>query len=170
MATGEHFDHFPIRDSSILVRLPKKAFQSADVRGAELYDVRTGVQLREIYPTLDVQELQRAQTICAESAQAIMKSGVPAWVDPAADLSKVVSILDIRQRKLDSVVADSVLDQLRVIIGLLREYLEAAESAQPEEKFWLAQQLLSLLQKFSGRELAELREIVDWFNSRPKRP
>ncbi|MEW6533860.1 MAG: hypothetical protein AB1473_23730 [Thermodesulfobacteriota bacterium] len=170
MATGEKFDHFLIRDSSILVRVLRKARQAGDVREAELYDVRTGVQVREIYPSLDVQELLRAHPISAASAQVIMKSGAPAGADPAVDLSKVINILEIKQRRLDSVVADSVLDQLRVIIGLLQEYVEAAESAQPEEKLWLSQQLLSVLQKFSGRELAELREIVDWFNSRPKKP
>ena len=37
-----------------------------------------------------------------------------------------------------------------------------------EERFWLSQQALSLIRKFSGRELSELEEIVEWLKRQPK--
>jgi hypothetical protein len=51
----------------------------------------------------------------------------------------------------------------------LNEFLHVADGAQSEERFWLSQQALALVRKFSGRELAEFEEIVDWFKNRPKR-
>jgi hypothetical protein len=78
-------------------------------------------------------------------------------------------MLDIKQRRLDSVVADSILDQLRVVRDLLHDFLSVATQANSEERFWLSQQVLSLLRKFSGRELAEMEEIVQWFKRRPRR-
>jgi hypothetical protein len=50
---------------------------------------------------------------------------------------------------------------------VLHEFLDAADHAQKEERFWLAQQVLTLVRKFSGRELAELEGIVEWFKRRP---
>ena len=47
------------------------------------------------------------------------------------------------------------------------EFLDAADHAQKEERFWLAQQVLTLVRKFSGRELAELEGIVEWLKRRP---
>jgi hypothetical protein len=86
---------------------------------------------------------------------------------PTVDLSKVVNILEIRQRKLDAIVADSIIDQVRVIANLLHDFLTVADLAQKEERFWLSQQVLTLVRKFSGRELAELEDIVEWFKSGP---
>ena len=79
----------------------------------------------------------------------------------------MVTILEARQRKLDAVVADSIFDQLRILTNVLHEFLDAADHSQKEERFWLAQQVLTLVRKFSGRELAELEGIVEWFKRRP---
>ena len=127
-----------------------------------------GIALR-VYPDLQDYELCRGYLLSAEGAAVILRSGTGIRMDPSADHAKVVPILDAKQRKLDSVVSDSILDQIRVIERLLREFLRVAEGAQREERFWLAQQALSLVRKFSGRELAELEEIVDWFKTRPPR-
>lgn len=137
--------------------------------GYEFFDVRTGVQLKEIHPELQGGELDRGYAILEDHAAAIRKSGTSVLAGPSVDLSKVVSILEAKQRKLDSVVADSILDQLQVIRDVLDGFLSVSRTAGEEERFWLSQQLLSILRKFSGRELAELEEIVDWFRRRPKK-
>jgi hypothetical protein len=165
METEEQYDHILIRDATVLVRFPK-GIRDSD-RASEFFDVRTGVQLREIHPSLQPVELDRGCLLSKEAASAILRSGAPIMIDPSADSSKVVTILEAKQRKLDSIVADSIIDQLRVMTLLLQEILDAASAAQKEERFWLAQQVLPLIRKFSGRELAELEEIVDWFKERP---
>lgn len=167
METEEQYDHILIRDATILVRFPKGI---RDSEGAsEFFDVRTGVQLRGIHPSLQPVELDRGYLLSEEAASAILRSGAPIMTDPSADLSKVVTILEAKQRKLDSIVADSILDQLRVMTVLLQDILDAASAAQKEERFWMAQQVLPLIRKFSGRELAELEEMVDWFKERPRK-
>jgi hypothetical protein len=167
METGDGYDHILIRDAAILVRFPKGG---RDIESAsEFFDVRTGVQLRQIHPSLQAVELDRGYLLSREAANAILKSGAPIVSDPVADFSKVVTILEVRQRKLDAIVADSIIDQLQVISDLLRDILNAASKAQKEERFWLAQQVLTLVRKFSGRELSELEDIVDWFKRRPRK-
>ena len=167
METGDGYDHILIRDAAILVRFPKGG---RDIESAsEFFDVRTGVQLRQIHPSLQAVELDRGYLLSQEAANAILRSGAPIVSDPAADFSKVVTILEVRQRKLDAIVADSIIDQLQVISDLLRDILNAASTAQKEERFWLAQQVLTLVRKFSGRELSELEDIVDWFKRRPRK-
>jgi len=151
------------------VRVSGRQGRSREDREARFFDVRTGVELKEIHPPLTQDELERGYLLNDEHAKAIMKSGTTMLVSPLLDPSKVVSILDIRQRRLDSVVADSILDQLRVVCRLLERFLDAAQKAEEEERYWLSQQVLTLLGKFSGRELAELEEIVDWFTSRPRK-
>ena len=167
MKTEDRYDHILIRDATVLVRFPKGIRDSES--GSEFFDVRTGVQLREIHPSLQSVELDRGYLLSEEVASAILRSGAPVMINPSVDLSKVVTILEAKQRKLDSIVADSIIDQLRVMTLLLQEILDAANAAQKEERFWLAQQILPLIRKFSGRELAELEEIVDWFKERPRK-
>lgn len=166
METGDRYDHILIRDAAILVRIPRECREQGEEVPVEFFDVRTGVQLRAIYPGLQDYELCRGHLLSQAGAAAILKCGTTR-IDRSADHAKVVPILDAKQRKLDSVVADSILDQIRVIERLLREYLRVADGAQREERFWLAQQALSLVRKFSGRELSELEEIVEWFGRRP---
>lgn len=169
MNREDQYDHFLIRDATVLVRLPRGCWKRGDENDPELFDVRTGVQIREIHPPLQEIELDRGHLLPEEFANAILKSGTPITADPSADPSKVVNILDIKQRRLDSIVADSILDQIRVIKQILETFLEVANGAQPEERFWLSQQALTLVRKFSGRELTELEEILDWFRNRPTR-
>lgn len=169
MDTDDRYDHILIREAAILVRVPHGCREQGEEVNAEFFDVRTGVQLRAIYPDLQDYELCRGYLISGEGAAAILRSGTGIRMDPSADHAKVVTILEAKQRKLDSVVSDSILDQIRVIERLLREFLRVADGAQREERFWLAQQALSLVRKFSGRELAELEEIVEWFKTRTPR-
>jgi hypothetical protein len=161
--------YFLIRDGNVLVRVLARPGGSVCESDAEFFDVRTGVQLKAIHPPLNSEELERAHQLTEAHGAAIIKSGTTMLVSPLFDSSKIVSILDIKQRRLDSVVADSVLDQLRAVCGVLQRFLDIAEKAQDEERFWLSQQVLTLLGKFSGRELAELEEIADWFTTRPKK-
>jgi len=169
MSEKDRYDHFLIREGTILVRIPRNGPETGPGIGYEFFDVRTGVQLKEIHPELQDAELHRGYPILEDHAAAIRKSGTSVLAGPSVDLSKVVSILEAKQRKLDSVVADSILDQLQVIRDVLDGFLTVSRTAGEEERFWLSQQLLSILRKFSGRELAELEEIVDWFRRRPKK-
>ncbi|MFH0822477.1 MAG: hypothetical protein V2B18_06975 [Pseudomonadota bacterium] len=114
-------------------------------------------------------ELTRAFPVPEDTAAGIMKAGNPTWGAKSAEGPKVVSILDTRRRRLDSVVADSILDQVRVIKDLLQSFLQVADPATPEERFWLSQQVLTFVRKFSGRELEELEDIVEWFRNKPGR-
>jgi hypothetical protein len=149
------------------VRVPAQEDVS-DVEGCpEFFDVRTGVQLREVHPPLQSTELNNAFLVADSVAESILKSGSATWLGPGVDLSKVVNIFEVRQRRLDSIVADSILDQVRVIRDLLQNLLDAAEGARPSERFWLSQQLLTFVRKFSGRELSEIEEMVDWFRRKP---
>ncbi len=168
---GEHdqYEYFLIREDQVLVRLCRSGEPSGEPVPAELFDVRTGVRLKEIHPPFNVEELQRGNELAANQAEVIMKSGMLAVSDTTIDFSKVVSILELKQRRLDSVVAESILDQVRVVRDILQDLLNVAASSRPEERFWLSQQVLSLLPKFSGRELTELREILDWMKKRPRK-
>lgn len=145
-----------------MVKIPLDSAEEYEMSGADFFDVRTGTRLKEIHPPINHEDIKRGRSIERVLAQAILESGCPVWMGYDADPSKVTSILEIRQRKLDSVVADSILDQVRVIHGLLSKFVQAASHAKPEEKYWLSQQLLTFVRKFSGRELAELDEIADW--------
>lgn len=169
MDISDQYDHILIRDATILVRVPRGCRTTNDEVTPEFFDVRTGVQLREIHPSLQDPELDRGYLLSEECAAAIVREGTPILSIPTTDLSKVVNIVDIKQRKLDSVVADSVLDQVRIIADLLQEFLNVADKARKEERFWLSQQALSLVRKFSGRELAELEDVVEWFKTRGPR-
>lgn len=162
------FDHILIREFCLLVRIPSSGtgYQLSD---AEIFDVRTGVQLPVIHPELQAAELDRGYKISEEAANVILKAGQTVLAIPTVELSKVVSILDIRQRKLDSVVADSILDQARKIADILQAFLQVADRAKAEERLWLSQQVLTFVRKFSGRELAELENVVEWFGTRPSR-
>ncbi len=167
MEAETSYDHILIRDAAILVRVPKGCREAGGENAPELFDVRTGVQLRQIHPSLQDAELRRGYLLSEESALAILKAGTTVVLGAPADLSKVVTILDMKQRKLDAVVADSILDQVRLIAELLEEFLDAADNAKKEERFWLSQQVLGLVRRFSGRELSELEKLVEWFKSKP---
>jgi hypothetical protein len=162
------FEYILIREFTILVRIPRDWSQQERVE-AEVFDVRTGVQLPAIYPELDRTELCRGYPIADQAAAMIVKSGQTVLTIPTADLSKVVNILDVKQRKLDSVVASSILDQVRKICDVLHNFLQVADRANPEERLWLSQQALTLVRKFSGRELVELENVVEWLSTRPGR-
>jgi hypothetical protein len=167
MEDSAAFKHILIRDSTILARLPLE--EEENMASAEFFDVRTGVKLKAIHPPLKHQDLERGYIIEEPLAHAILDTGSAGWMGPDSDPNKVTSILEVRQRKLDSVVADSIIDQVYVIKELLDKFLSAAQQAKPEEKYWLSQQLLTFVRKFSGRELAEMDEIADWFLKNIKR-
>lgn len=169
MEKNDQYDHFLIRDAMVLARVSGLSGRKQGDSEPEFYDVRTGVQLRGLHPPFQDVELLRGQRVSSEYAHLILRSGTTAWPDPSVDPSKVVTILDIKQRRLDAVVADSIIDQVRVVSELLQEFVSLADKAQTEERFWLSQQVLSLMNKFSGRELAELEEIVEWFKTRHPR-
>jgi hypothetical protein len=164
------YEYILIREATILVRLPREACSIHDEIDADFFDVRTGVQLPRVYPKVDTLELQRGHVLTAVQAGAIIRDGVVRGMEVVkANPAKIVTILDMKQRKLDSVVADSVLDQVRRISEILKEFMEIADAAPKEERFWLSQQVLTLARKFSGRELLELEETVHCFKNRPRR-
>jgi hypothetical protein len=165
MVCEADYEYILIREAMVLVRIPRRGESSSDQADPVFFDVRTGVQLPGIQPPLQSGELERGHSVPPAFAASIIGDGAPLGASPAVDLAKVVSILDLRQRKLDGIVADSVLDQLRTISDLLRDFLAVADDAQREERFWLSQQVLTFTRKFSGRELAELRQIVEWFRT-----
>ena len=169
MNQDNELDHILIRDGSILVLIPHQEWKAGDLQYVQFFDVRTGVQIKEIHPPLQSSELERGYSLSLDSAGAIMESGTIGWTGPSVDFSKVISILEIRQRRLDTVVADSIIEQLRTIVMILQDFLKVAEHAQREEKLWLSQQVLSMIGKFSGREMEELEEIIEWFKSKPRR-
>lgn len=160
------YDHILIREATILVRVSKDQQGKHLTECARFFDVRTGVELREIYPPLQGAELTRGFRLPEECAATVLRTGTPIGAPPDVDYTKVVNILELKQRKLDSLVADSVMDQVRVIRDLLTEFIEAAETAQKEERFWLSQQILSFVHKFTGRELSELQDLINWFRKR----
>jgi hypothetical protein len=163
------YDHILIREATILVRVPEGIREITEDYMPEFFDVRTGAPLKQIYPALQAAELQRGYLLRKSHAAALIKCGAPICCGPSVDASKVVAMYEMKQRKLDQVVADSILDRVRLLVSLLKEFLDVADTAQKEEKFWLSQQVLSLLGKFSGRELAEIEEIVEWFKCRRKK-
>lgn len=156
-------DHILIREGSILVRIMHSGDELADEQSIEFYDVRTGVRLRKIYPPLQPVELQKGARISHEAACVIIRTKAFTNENDLSESSKVVTILEARQRKLDSVVADSILDQARLISNILRDFLEVSDHCRKEERLWLSQQILSTVRKISGRELSEIQEIVEWF-------
>lgn len=156
-------DHILIREGAVIVRLIHSEDESPDGKTVEFYDVRTGVRLRKIFPPLQEVELERGCHITPEAACILMKCSSFREDDESSEISKVVTILEARQRKLDGVVADSILDQARFISAILREYVDVADNCSKEERLWLSQQILSTVRKISGRELAEIQEIVEWF-------
>jgi hypothetical protein len=163
------YDYILVRDGAILVRVFRTPCETGESVQLEFFDVRTGVPLREIHPRFQEAELERGTLLPDELVATILSEGVRLGVEASVDISKVISILDVKQRRLDSVVADSVLDQLRLISDLLHEFLSVADTADKDERFWMSQQVLALVRKFSGRELEELREIVQWLRSRRKK-
>jgi hypothetical protein len=169
MDQDQELHHILIRDAGILVQIPRQAWKSGDLEHARFFDVRTGVQIKEIHPPLQPSELARGYVLSLDSAEAIINSGAAGWIGPSVDFSKVVSIHEVRQRRLDTVVADSVLDQLHTIVTILQDFLKIAEDAQREERLWLSQQVLTLIGKFSGREMEELEEITEWFKNKPRK-
>ena len=156
-------DHILIREGAVIVRLIHSEDESPGTKTVEFYDVRTGVRLRKIFPPLQEVELERGCHITPEAACILMKCSSFREDDESSEISKVVTILEARQRKLDGVVADSILDQARFISAILREYVDVADNCSKEERLWLSQQILSTVRKISGRELAEIQEIVEWF-------
>lgn len=165
MADAIEYDHLLIRDGAVLLRIQRGEGDEYALETAELFDVRTGVKLREIHPALQRSELLRAYAVPEQSAAVIIKSGAATGAESRGDISKVVNILDLKQRRLDNVVADSILYQIRLIRNLLDEFLQVAESAQKEHRFWMSQQVLALVAKFSGREMSELEELISWMRS-----
>jgi len=163
------FEYYVIREGLVLVRVPAGRTDAEIHDSTEFFDMRTGVHIREIHPPFHPDELRRGQFLPEEQAAAIMKSGMPLLGGPSVDLSKVVNILEVKQRRLDLVVADSILDQVKVIRDMLQDLLNVAAIARPEERFWLSQQVLTFLSKFSGRELSELQEVLDWLKKRPRK-
>ena len=160
MIDSDSYEYILIRKATILVRVRRGPLDLDSETRPEFYDVRTGVPLKQIYPELQAIELHTGLQLASDDAYGILR-----WNSEVSglELNKVVSILEIKQRKLDSVVTDSILDQVRVISDLLKEFLSAAEVARKEERFWLAQRVLGIVRKFSGRELSELQETVEWF-------
>lgn len=168
MANESGFEYFLIREGLVLARVRTGGNDAETVHTVEFFDVRTGVQLRGIHPPFSTDELSRGHSVPTEQAAVIIASGMPLLGDWSVDLSKVVNILEVKQRRLDSVVADSVLDRVQLIRDMLQDLLNVAATARPEERFWLSRQVLPLLNKFSGRELAELEEILEWMKKRPR--
>lgn len=156
-------DHIIIREGAVIVRIIHEEDASTDEQFLEFYDVRTGVRLRKIYPPLQQVELEKGCRISADAACVIIRTSNPANELELSESSKVVTILEARQRKLDSVVADSILDQARLISNILRDFIDVADHCHKEERLWLSQQILSTVRKISGRELSEIQEIVEWF-------
>ncbi len=156
-------DHVLIREGAVIVRVISSSDNSADGLTYEFYDVRTGVRLRKIFPPLQQVELEKGCRITAEAASILMKSSRFNSDCDSSEASKVITILEARQRKLDSVVADSILDQARLIANILKDFVDVADHCHKEERLWLSQQILSTVRKISGRELSEIQEIVEWF-------
>jgi hypothetical protein len=165
MTDQTKIEYVLIREGSVVVRIIANENEASDEHLLEFYDVRTGVRLRKIYPPLQQVELDRGCRISAEAAGVIIRSSVSGNDKEISDSSKVVTILEARQRKLDSVVADSILDQARLISGILRDFVDVADHCHKEERLWLSQQILSTVRKISGRELSEIQEIVEWFKT-----
>lgn len=166
MGCNEDYDYFLIRDAQVLVGIPRVLESTSDSEEPLFFDVRSGVQIPRIHPPLSCTDLERGYAVPPEFAASLIGIGIPSGASPAVDLSKVVSIVDVRQRKLDAIVADSILDQLRVITNVLRNFLAVADESPREERFWLSQQVLPLTRKFSGREIGELQQITEWFRTR----
>lgn len=170
MDQSKEYNYYLIRDATVLVRTFGNTSSDSLDLNFDLFDVRTGVHLKDIYPGFQPFELKRAFRLSGETAAAILKSQCLATHNENCATTKVVTIVEARQRKLDSVVADSIIDQVEVISRLLHDFLTVVRKAPREERFWLSQQVLTLVRKFSGRELSELEEILDWFKGLSRRP
>ncbi|MDR3605583.1 MAG: hypothetical protein ACLPVO_04790 [Desulfomonilaceae bacterium] len=169
MDASKQYSYYLIRDATVLVKMCEEATPCQPEFYFDLFDVRTGTRLKDIYPPFEPSELKRAFKLSGETASVILKNEALSTDGEVNQAPKVVTIVEARQRKLDSVVADSIIDQVQVIDKLLQDFLCVARKAPREERFWLSQQVLSLVRKFSGRELAELQEILEWFKSMPRR-
>ncbi len=169
MQEQDKHNHLLIRDGAVLLRIQRDEEDRFRLETAEFFDVRTGVKLKTLLPELKETELRRAYKLTDESAWAIIKAGAATGAEPTVDLSKVVSILDVKQRRLDNVVADSILYQIEVIRDLLDQFLQVAKNARNEDRFWMSQQVLALLEKFSGREMAELEDLIEWMRSHSRK-
>lgn len=170
MDQSKEYNYYLIRDATVLVRTCGNTSSDSLDLTFDLFDVRTGVHLKDIYPAFQPFELKRAFRLSRETAVAILKNECLSTNNENCATTKVVTIVEARQRKLDSVVADSIIDQVEVISRLLQDFLTVARKAPREERFWLSQQALTLIRKFSGRELAELQEILDWLQGLSRRP
>ncbi|MGC8660096.1 MAG: hypothetical protein ACP5U1_13585 [Desulfomonilaceae bacterium] len=169
MEASNVYNYFLIREATILVKTPAQCCDADLEFCFELFDVRTGTKLKDIYPPFEASELRKAFRLSEETAAVILKNEHLYGNGEVTQTSKVVTILEARQRKLDTIVADSIIDQVQVINKLLQDFLCVAQKAPKEDRFWLSQQVLTLVRKFSGRELAELQDIVDWFKKLPRR-
>ena len=169
MDVSKHYNFYLIREGAILVKTLEEENAEPSEISFELYDVRSGAHLKDIYPPFEVPELKRGFRLSEETAALILRNEC---LSPNKDhncVAKVVTIVEARQRKLDAVVADSIIDQVNVIALLLQDFMSVAHKATREERFWLSQQVLTFVRKFSGRELAELQEILDWFKELHRR-
>ena len=101
-------DHILIRDGSIIVRVPKGLRELSDNVCPDFFDVRTGSQIYKIFPRLQSFELHRGYLLSETETAIILRHG-----KTGEDVIKVITLLEVKQRKLDTVVADSILDQLR---------------------------------------------------------
>ena len=169
MQDENRYDYLLIRDGAVLLRIQRGEGDDFVLETAEFYDVRTGTKVKQLIPELKESELRGAYRLSDHSAAAIVKSGVATGAEPAVDLSKVVSILEVKQRRLDNVVADSILYQIEVIRDLLNQFLQVAENACKEDRFYMSQRVLALVEKFSGREMAELEELTEWMRSHSRK-
>ena len=169
MNASKQYHYFLIREATILVKTRVQPHSTNSDFYFELFDVRTGTRLKDIYPPFETSELRKAFKLSEDTAAVILKNENVSTNGDVNQTTKVVTIVEARQRKLDSIVADSIIDQVQVISKLLQDFLCVAQKAPKEERFWLSQQVLTLVRKFSGRELAELQEIVDWFKTLPRR-
>jgi hypothetical protein len=169
MSVSKQYHYYLIRDAAILVKTANEPGSCASDSCYDLFDVRTGTHLKDIYPAFDPTELARGFKLSEETAAVILKSECLSKNRENNSAAKVVTIIEARQRKLDSVVADSIIDQIDIISKLLQDFISVTRKASREERFWLSQQAITLVRKFSGRELAELQEILDWFKTLPRK-
>ncbi len=122
-----------IREATILVRVPQGiGGWCGNPPGVLRRKDRGSVEGN--LPAFQVDELQRGYVLPDGHAGAILKGGTPITGGPSVDPSKVVTLLEARQRKLDAVVADSIFDQLRILTNVLQEFLDAADHAQKKKK------------------------------------
>ena len=169
MDVSKHYNFYLIREGTVLVKTSETEGSDPSDISFELYDVRSGAHLKDTYPPFEATELKRGFRLSGETAALILRNEYLGSNKDHNNVAKVVTIVEARQRKLDAIVADSIIDQVNVITSLLQDFMNVARKATREERFWLSQQVLTFVRKFSGRELAELQEILDWFKELHKR-